>query len=295
MLGWSTRRLRRTRASCCGPSAPAPQGAHGSPSRRRPGGSGEDPRSPDVLSIPFRRQTSASSWRRTPSGCLWRPARAWRSITSTTPGPLEIWRGKTRSPATCGDEGSYSHHNAHNFDPDRRPRRGARYVPSHASTGAGRARSVPTDARGGVGRRPDRQLDPKCVIRGCPDRAVTKVVPTWCTCGPRVVIEKSVDLKRTSTGRPGPRTCARAPRRHARSVRTGGIRLDSISLPPPAGTALGEGATLEDDHIYFGNKRTGRLAIEVDTPRGTEARHSDRLRAANRARAGSGDCGARGG
>ena len=257
-----------------------------------PNGEEKDPRAANVLSyhLPGPGQTfMRSSWK---ENAIWVSLQAGSRVAidhqHNDQGHFEIWRGKDALTADFGDEGSYAtiNHNSILIDD-----RGEvlRYVPSHAVYGR-RSRTVRWHDGGvaavAVGDLTD-NWDPKCVLRGCPDRAVTKVLRTLVYVRPNVVvIDDQIELTKDSYGATWTAHVRSAPEIAGTraSVRTGGSRLDVYELLPAGGQLRSvKEPTLEDDHIYIGNVPDGDVwRIEVDTPRGTESRHIRTwLRAAN--------------
>ena len=248
-----------------------------------PNGEEKDPRSATALSyhLPGPGQTfMRSNWT---EKAIWVSLQAGSRVAvdhqHNDQGHFEIWRGKDALTGDFGDEGSYAtiNHNSILIDD-----RGEvlRYVPSHAVYGR-RSRTVRWHDSGvaavAVGDLTD-NWDPKCVLRGCADRAVTKVMRTMVYVRPNVVVlDDLVELTKDSYGATWTAHVRSAPEIAGTraSARTGSSRLDVYALLPAGGQVRGvQEPTLEDDHIYIGNKPDGQVwRIEVDTPRGSESRH----------------------
>ncbi len=216
-------------------------------------------------------------------------------------GHFEIWRGKDALTGDFGDEGSYAtiNHNSILIDD-----RGEvlRYVPSHAVYGR-RSRTVRWHDSGvaavAVGDLTD-NWDPKCVLRGCAERAVTKVMRTLVYVRPNVVvIDDQIELTKDSYGATWAAHVRSAPEiaGTARRVRTGGSRLDVYALAAgrrPA--ALGGGADPRGrPHLHRQQAGRGRVAHRGgDAARQRVAPHPHLAARGQRGRgAGPGDGGAR--
>jgi hypothetical protein len=259
-----------------------------------PKGEEEDPRSAKVLSyhLPGPGQTfMRSSWS---EKAVWVSLQAGSRVSidhqHNDQGHFEIWRGRDALTSDFGDDGSYAtiNHNSILIDD-----RGEvlRYVPSHAVYGR-KSRTVRWHDSGvaavAVGDLTD-NWDPKCVMRGCGDRAVSKVVRTLVYVRPNVVvIDDQIGLTKDDYGATWVAHVRSRPQisgLRASSV-TGGSRMDVHAIEPAQAQvrAVEEPTpTAEEDHIYIGNKPDGRVwRIEVDTPRGSEERHIRTwIRAAN--------------
>jgi len=259
-----------------------------------PAGVEKDPRSPTVLSYHLSGpgQTFArSSWK---ENAVWVSFQAGPRVAidhqHNDQGHFEIWRGRDALAGDFADEAGYAtiNHNSILIDD-----RGEvlRYVPSQGVYGR-RSRTVRWHDSGAavvaVGELTD-NWDPKCVIRGCSQRAVTKVVRTLVYVRPNVVVTDDViELTKDSYGatwvahvRPRPEVAGMRA-----SAVVGGSRLDVHAVAPAGAVvrAVEEPTpTIEDDHIYVGDKPDGEVwRIEVDTPRGSESRRIRTwMRAAN--------------
>jgi hypothetical protein len=247
-----------------------------------PAGVEKDPRSPTVLSyhLPGPGQTfMRSSWK---ENAVWVAFQAGPRVAidheHNDQGHFEIWRGHDALAGDFADEAGYAtiNHNSILIDD-----RGEvlRYVPSQGVYGR-RSRTIRWNDSGAavvaVGDLTD-NWDPKCVMRGCSQRAVSKVIRTLVYVRPNVVVtDDVVDVTKGSYGA----TWVAHVRPHPEVVGTrasavvGGSRLDVHSLSEGVLRAVEEPTpTIEDDHIYVGDKPDGEVwRIELDTPRGSESR-----------------------
>ena len=118
---------------------------------------------------------------------------------------------------------------------------------------------------------------PKCVERGCNDRAVKRWTRTLVYLRPDVVVtDDAIDLAKGSYGATWVAHSKARPQGRGAHVFTqvGSSRLDAVALAPK-GAAIRTVAepTPSEDHIYRANRPDGEVwRLEVDTPRGEPTR-----------------------
>ncbi|HTE52956.1 MAG TPA: heparinase II/III family protein [Kofleriaceae bacterium] len=258
----------------------------------RPEGKEVDPRSPKVLGYHLAGpgQTFVrSSWK---DSAVWVAFQAGPRVAidhqHNDQGHFEMWRGRDALISDFGDESAYAtiNHNSILIDDGGKV---IRYSPNQSIYGK-KSRTIRWHDSGTaavmVGDITD-SWDPKCVLNGCSDRAVTKVIRTLVYVRPNVLVtDDQVELTEDGTGvtwEAHVRTAPEVTGSRATAV-VGGSRVDMYAIAPDGAAmrALKE-PTTKDDHIYKANVPDGDVwRIEFDTPRGSESRRMRAwVRAAN--------------
>jgi hypothetical protein len=203
-------------------------------------------------------------------------------------GHFELWRGRDALLSDFGKEQAYAtiNHNSILIDDGGKI---VRYAPNQSVYGV-KSRTIRWHDSGGsavmVGDLTD-SWDPKCVLKGCSERAVTKVVRTLVYVRPNVVVtDDEVQLTEEATGVAWAAHTPAAPEvvgLRASAV-VGASRVDIHSVAPDGVQvrALKE-PTSKSDHIYEANVPHGDVwRIEIATPRGSQTRRMRTwVRAAN--------------
>jgi hypothetical protein len=257
-----------------------------------PAGEEKDPRSPEVLSYHLSGPGQTflrSSWK---ENAIWVSFQAGSRIAidhqHNDQGHFELWRGRDPLISEFAEEGSYAtmNHNSILIDAEEKL---LRYNPSHAVYGR-KSRTVRWHDSGAaavmVGDLTD-NWDPKCVMYGCSERAVTRWQRTLVYVRPNVILTDDqvvlTDDKFGVTWAAHVRALPEVAGTRASAV-WGESRVDVHAVAPQGALVRGvKEPTTKDDHIYRANLPDGDVwRIEVETARGEEARHVRTwIRAAN--------------
>jgi hypothetical protein len=248
----------------------------------QPEGKEVDPRSPKVLSYHLAGPGQTflrSSWK---DSAVWVAFQAGPRIAidhqHNDQGHFELWRGGDALISDFGAEQAYAtiNHNSILIDDGGKI---VRYAPNQSIYGV-KSRTVRWSDAGTaavmVGDITD-SWDPKCVLRGCSERAVNKVVRTLVYLRPNVVVtDDQVELTEDDSAVGWAAHVMTAPEvAGARaSAVVGGSRVDIFALAPArAAMRSAMEPTGKADHIYEANVPKGDAwRIEFDTPRGAESR-----------------------
>ena len=205
-------------------------------------------------------------------------------------GHFEIWRGGDALLGDFGTQEAYAtiNHNSLLIDDGK----AVLNYPPNQGVWARKSRTVGWNDRGDVAVVVGDLTDawaPKCVERGCSQRAVVKVMRTLVYLRPdTVVIDDVVELADGGYGATWAAHVKAAPevKGGRASAVVGGSRIDVVAVAGGTLRAVAE-PTVQDDHIYRANRPDGAVwRIEIDSPRsGTARRFRTWLRAADRAAA----------
>jgi hypothetical protein len=258
----------------------------------RPDGKEVDPRSPDKLSYHLAGPGQTflrSSWK---ENAVWVAFQAGPRVAidhqHNDQGHFEIWRGRDALISDFAEEHGYAtiNHNSILIDDGGKV---VRYAPNQSVYGVKSSTlrwHDGGDAAVMVGDLTD-SWDPKCVLRGCSERAVTKVVRTLVYLRPNVVVtDDVVELTEDETRVAWAAHVTSAPEvvGGRASAVVGGSRVDVHAIAPDGARVVAvKEPTSKSDHIYEANVPKGDVwRIEIETPRGSESRRMRAwVRAAN--------------